>query len=169
MTGKFLHELTDAGTLDGDELLYIERVGAPSVSFKKTVADYNAELLDSLPAELDTRLGGAGWRGDGGTAIAINSQTGVAYTLVIDDAGKIIEMNNASANVLTVPSNATVAFPVNSYIEIVQMGAGVTTIAAAGGVTIRSRSGLLSFAAQYSAGSLYKRGTNEWVLIGDLA
>ena len=35
----------------------------------------------------------------------INEQTGSTYQLVLTDAGKSIEMNNASTNTLTIPTN----------------------------------------------------------------
>ncbi|MFC2248554.1 carbohydrate-binding protein [Labrys portucalensis] len=104
-----------------------------------------------------------------GEQVGINTQTGTAYTLALTDKGKIVEMNNAGANTLTIPANATVAFPVNSRIDLSQFGAGQTTIAADAGVTIRSAGGKLKLTGQYSGATLYKRGTDEWVLIGDLA
>lgn len=103
-----------------------------------------------------------------GEVAGVNTQTGTAYTLDITDKGKVVEMNNASANTLTVPPNADEAFAVKTRIDIVQYGAGQTTIAAGSGVTIRSKDSNLKISAQYGAASLYKRGTNEWVLIGDL-
>lgn len=102
------------------------------------------------------------------TLEGINTQTGTSYTLLLADAGRVVEMNNGSANTLTVPNNSTAAFPVASVIEVVQYGAGATTIAAAGGVTIRSAGGVLGLRAQYSGATLYKRATNEWVLVGDI-
>src|SRR5262249_41386449 len=67
--------------------------------------------------------------------VPLNSQSGTSYALVLTDLGKCVEMNNASPNTLTVPANASVAFPVGSTLLVRQMGAGQTTIAAAGGVT----------------------------------
>lgn len=99
---------------------------------------------------------------------AINTQT-ASYTLVLTDKGKIVEMNNASANNLTVPLNSSVAFPIKSRIDIFQYGAGQTTVVATGGVTIRSKASKLKLTGQYSGAFLYKRGTDEWVLIGDLS
>lgn len=98
----------------------------------------------------------------------LNTQTGTTYTLVIGDKGKIVEMNNAAANTLTVPPNSSVAFPIGSRIDIVQFGAGATSIAAGAGVTIRSQSSFLKLFSQYAAATLYKRATDEWVLIGNL-
>ena len=103
-----------------------------------------------------------------GAVVGINTQT-ASYTAVLGDAGKVIELNNASANNFTVPLNSSVAFAVNTRIDLVQYGAGQTTIVATVGVTLRSSGSKLKLTGQYSGASLYKRGTDEWVVIGDLA
>ena len=92
-----------------------------------------------------------------------------SYALVLSDSGKVVEMNVATVNNLTVPPNSSVAFPIGTIIEIVQLGAGQTTIVADSGVTIRSPSGKLKLTGQYSSASLRKRATNEWMLIGDIS
>jgi hypothetical protein len=102
-----------------------------------------------------------------GKVYAINTQT-ASYTLVLADAGQVVEINNASANNLTVPPNSSVAFPTKTRIDLLQYGAGQTTVVAGSGVTIRSASGRLKLYVQYSGATLYKRGTDEWVLIGDI-
>lgn len=100
-----------------------------------------------------------------------NRQT-ASYTLVIGDAGKIIEQNVAGANNLTVPTNASVAFVVKdathrgTEILVSNYGVGQTTIVAAGGVTIRAANGL-KLRAQYSVCTLIKIGTDEWIISGD--
>jgi hypothetical protein len=101
--------------------------------------------------------------------IVVNTQT-ASYTLVLSDAGKLIEMNVASANTLTVPLNASVAFPFSpsqTVINIRQYGAGTTTIG--GSATIRSQGDLLALAGPYAEATLTKRATDEWVLSGNLA
>lgn len=102
-----------------------------------------------------------------GLLAGINTQT-ASYTLALSDIGKAVEMNVGSANNLTVPTNAAVAFAIGSRIDITQLGAGQTTVVAAGGVTIRQREGKLKLAGQYAGASLYKRATDEWLLFGDL-
>jgi hypothetical protein len=98
-----------------------------------------------------------------------NEQTGTTYTLVLTDDGKVVEMNNASANTLTVPPNSSVAFPVGAQILVLQTGAGQTTVAAGAGVTINSKDGNLKLSAQWCAATLIKRATDSWVIVGDLS
>ena len=127
---------------------------------EKSVADGYASLdsggtvpLAELPASVK------------GTA-TINTQTGTTYTLALVDAAGIVEMNNASANVLTVPPNSSVAFAIGTRMDITQYGAGATSIAAGAGVTLR---GNLNVNAQYEGVSIYKRATDEWVITGGTA
>lgn len=89
------------------------------------------------------------------------------HTLVIEDLGQTIEMNKASANALTIPPNSDVAFPLKSVINVVQTGAGQTTLTAGAGVTLRSAVGLKT-AAQYAMATLYQRAADEWVCAGNL-
>ena len=98
-----------------------------------------------------------------------NAQVGTTYTLALTDDGKIVEMNNASANTLTVPPNSSVAFPVGSQILVLQTGAGQTTLAAGAGVTINSKDGNLKLSAQWCAATLIKRASDTWVVVGDLS
>lgn len=97
-----------------------------------------------------------------------NTQTS-SYTLVLSDASKIVEMNVASSpNTVTVPNNTNVTFPIGTEITIMQYGDGVTSIAAASGVTIVSKDNARIIANRYTGATLVKRGTNEWYLIGNI-
>lgn len=96
--------------------------------------------------------------------IQTNEQTG-NYTLVLTDAGKVIECNNASAATVTVPTNASVPFQVGTVINIYAMTANAVTIAGDAGVTVRN-AGII--ADQYVEVSLRKRATDEWVATGNL-
>jgi hypothetical protein len=98
--------------------------------------------------------------------LSINART-ASYTLVLSDADKLVEMNVASANNLTVPLNSSQAFPIGTQITILQTGAGQTTIVATVGVTINATPGL-KLRAQWSSATLIKRAENTWVAIGDL-
>jgi hypothetical protein len=146
-----------------------------------------AYLVDSAPGALDTLNElAAAINDDSSFATTVtnalaakaplspstNAQTGSTYTLILTDAGKYVEMNNASSNTLTVPLNASVAFPIGTEITIIQTGAGTTTISPAGGVTVNYYSltgaGTRTIKAQWAAATLIKRAENTWVLIGNL-
>ncbi len=99
--------------------------------------------------------------------ITTNRQT-ASYTLVLSDADKLVEMNVATANNLTIPLNSSVAFPTGTQILLAQYGAGQTTIVATSGVTVRSNGGKLKLNVQYSGATLIKIGTDEWYLFGDI-
>ena len=88
-----------------------------------------------------------------------------SYTLVLGDANELIEMSGGGT--LTVPTNASVAFPVGAQISILQTGASQVTVGGAG-VTINATPGL-KLRAQWSSATLIKRATDTWALIGDLS
>lgn len=88
-----------------------------------------------------------------------------SYTLVANDNGKMIEMNVASANTLTI--NASL-FSAGNQILISQYGAGQTTITAGAGVTLRSSGGKLKTSAQYALVTIIAISSTEFYLAGDL-
>lgn len=95
-----------------------------------------------------------------------NVQTGSSYTLVLDDAFKLVTMDNAGANTLMVPLNSAVAFPDGTRIDLGQDGAGQTTVVATGGVTLRTPE-TLKLRKQWAKATLIKRAEDTWDLIGD--
>jgi hypothetical protein len=120
--------------------------------------DVSGPDMNAIGAEINSKPG---------DLLTMNTQTG-SYTLVLGDVSKVIEMNVAGANNLTVPPNSSVAFSVGTVIEVMQYGAGQTTIVAGSGVLIRSPGGKMKIAARYGSASLRKRGTDEWTLEGNL-
>jgi hypothetical protein len=101
------------------------------------------------------------------STLITNAQTS-AYTLVLADKDKLVEMSVGSANNLTVPLNSSQAFPIGTQISILQTGSGQTTVVATGGVTINATPGL-KLRTQWSSATLIKRATDTWVLVGDLS
>ena len=99
--------------------------------------------------------------------IAINNQTGTSYTLVLTDSFKMVTCANAATITVTIPTNASVAFPVGTQIDLVQYGAGKITMAGSG-VTINSKGGLKSTNGQWVGISIVKTATDTWLLVGDL-
>jgi hypothetical protein len=101
--------------------------------------------------------------------IAMNAQTGTTYTAVLTDDGKLITLSNASAITFTVPTNGSVAFGIGTQLNIMQLGAGQVTIAAASGVTIYSAGSKLKTGAQYAVATVVKTATDTWVAVGNLS
>ena len=108
--------------------------------------------------------GSTGATGTFAVAQTIDNKT-ASYTAVGGDVGKIITMTVASGNNFTV--NTSTALTVGQRIDIIQMGAGQTTVVATG-VTI-SATPTLKLRAQYSAATLICTASNTYVLAGDLA
>ena len=97
------------------------------------------------------------------------SQKTDSYTLAaLTERDSLIEINKASAVTLTIPTDASVNFPVGTSIDILQTGAGQVTIAGAGGVTVNATPGL-KLRTQWSSATLFKRAANTWVVYGDLS
>lgn len=91
-----------------------------------------------------------------------------SYTLdTLDHQDNVVEMNSGSALTFTIPDNATLAWPVGASMDIFQMGAGQVTIANAAGVTLNFTPGN-KLRTQFSSCTIMKRGTDSWVLYGDL-
>jgi len=99
----------------------------------------------------------------------INTQTGTTYTPVLTDAERYIQLNNAGAITLTVPSDTTTALPIGTTITFEQTGAGTVTFTADSGVTINSRGAVVATAGQFSVASIIKTAANTFTLTGDLA
>jgi len=108
-------------------------------------------------------------------ALALNAQTGTTYTFVLTDAdNKLVTASNASAQTYSIPTNANVAFPVGSQINIIAIGAGQVTINAvtSGTTTVLSNGGTAAspkLRVQYSSATLIKVATDTWYVIGDIS
>jgi hypothetical protein len=98
---------------------------------------------------------------------AINTYT-ASGTVVLADQEALVRMNVASANTYTVPSNATLALAIGTFINVQQVGAGQTSFVPASGVTFQSDTGYVKLKGQYSGAQLIKVDTDVWALIGAL-
>jgi len=136
--------------------------------------------LGELGLETDTMLykvgdGATAWNSQSYATLAgtdkftINEQTGTAYTLVAGDAGKLIKMTNAAANTVTVPPSSSVNYDIGVTINVVQYGAGQTTLTAGAGVTIYSYNGALNITGQYGQAVLTKCAADTWIAAGLLS
>jgi hypothetical protein len=104
----------------------------------------------------------------------INAQTGTTYTAVSNDQfSKLITQSNAGASAFKIPTNASVAFPIGTVLNILNIGVGACTISAVTSGTTTILSDGASAAApvldQYKAASCVKTGTDAWYVIGGVA
>jgi hypothetical protein len=108
------------------------------------------------------------------TPLTIDAKTGTTYTFVLSDANnELITASNASAQTYSIPTNASVAFPIGAQINIIQIGAGQVTInAVTSGTTTVLSNGATAAApklrVQYSSATLVKVATDAWYVIGDI-
>jgi hypothetical protein len=113
---------------------------------------------------------GAVFQANGGiNFLNMFNRQSASYTLALTDQNKIVEMNVAGANTLTIPNNSTVALPIGTEIAGVQYNTGQVTVTPASGVTLRSVGGALKSSAQYAFWTMVKVGTNEWYVTGSLS
>lgn len=99
----------------------------------------------------------------------VRTISGTTHTCDADDLDAHLRCTNGSAVAMTIPPNASVAYPVNAVIEFEQAGAGQVTLVAGAGVTLNSRGGLLASAGQFAVLFAKKVATNTWTVGGDLA
>jgi hypothetical protein len=104
--------------------------------------------------------------------LTLNAQTATYTVVLTDNRNKLVTMNVATANDFLIPTNANVAFPIGSVINVIQIGAGKTTIKAVtpGTTTISSTASVdPDLRAQFSAASCIKVATDTWYVVGDIA
>jgi hypothetical protein len=101
--------------------------------------------------------------------VAINAQTGTTYDVVLSDDGKLLTCDNAASIALTIVPNSSVAFGIGTQINVMQLSAGVVTITAGAGVSLRSEGSKLKTKGQYAVVTCVKIDTDEWVVVGNLS
>lgn len=119
--------------------------------------------------------------GDVLTAATVNSLVGFTtttqtadYTPVLNDQYQtLVIMNKATAINFTIPTNASVAYPVGTAITVLNIGAGTCTIKAvtAGTTTVLSAGTTAAqpTVAQYKSAVCIKTATDTWYVVGAIA
>jgi len=108
---------------------------------------------------------------NGLVAYTINTQSGATYTLASTDQYQVLVIgSNASTKTISIPTDATYAFPNGTAITILNTGAGLLTInAVTSGTTTVTSAGATSASptvAQYKAAVAIKTATNAWTVVG---
>jgi hypothetical protein len=139
-----------------------------------TLAEFNTAISDADVASLaGTETLTNKTLTDAKVNLAFDAET-ASYTAVLANNSQIVTMDNASANTFSIPTNASVAFPVGTQINVLQIGAGQTTISAvtSGTTTILSTGGTSTapkLRTRYSMATCIKSATDTWYVVGDIS
>jgi len=108
---------------------------------------------------------GSSWVDVSAPSFLLETTTRTAnHTLALTDVNKVVPMNGSSL-IVTIPTNASVAFPIGTVVNVYNLNASDVTITGASGVTVRNVGAL----SQFGEVSLRKRATDEWVLAGNVS
>ena len=100
--------------------------------------------------------------------LGINPITTTAYQPELTDNGKLTTLDNVGAIGVTIPLNATTAFPIGAQLNFAQINDGtVTFIPATNAVIIGATPGF-RLRTKWSTATITKIATNTWILVGDL-
>lgn len=104
--------------------------------------------------------------GGGGSLPVVQTFTG-PKTLALADINTYNVSQDATAQAVTLPAQATVVWTADAEIHFQQGAAGAVNITAAAGVSINGvTAGTFTLAGIYSAASLKRTGSDAWTLIG---
>ena len=105
--------------------------------------------------------------------VAINARTATYTAVLADGLNKVVTMDVAGANDFLIPTDASVAFPTGTVLNVYCKGAGTTTIKAVtpGTTTITSAGAVAASPtlATKKAASCVKIGANSWIVVGGIA
>lgn len=108
---------------------------------------------------------------NGLTSFTIGTANTSDYTAVSADQYQVLEiMNKATAINFLIPTNASVAFPIGTVLNVLNIGAGACTIKAvtSGTTTVLSAGANAAQPSlgQYKAAACIKTGTDTWYIVG---
>ncbi len=107
------------------------------------------------------------WANFGLLEPAVKDSGALDYVPLLNE--RFITRSRATAQTLTLPTNAAVAIPIGAEITVIQSGAGaLTLVAPAGGAINKLATKTLVVAAQWGVVKLRKVSANGWVASGDL-
>jgi hypothetical protein len=111
---------------------------------------------------------------NGLTSFTVGTAQTADYTPVLNDQYQaLVVMNKATAINFTIPTNASVAYPVGTAITVLNIGAGACTIKAvtSGTTTVLSAGATAAQPSlgQYKTAVCIKTATDTWYVVGGIA
>lgn len=89
-------------------------------------------------------------------------------TLILREANKLFVCTSTNNQTLTIPTNASVPFPIGTMITFLLTSTYTVTFVGASGVNIWSIDSLVELSTPSGMASLIKIGENTWQLVGAL-
>lgn len=169
--GSFLWTRTTVVYGDEDETNVVSytvaRSGIDGLGSVSSVAGVSPDLQGNValtPSDIGAASLDNGKVSPDEAASAIGNYS-ASFTLSLSDSGKLLKLDNSSAITITIPQDASVAFPVGTEIEFLQTDGDVTF---SGSVTILSLDNMTSIAGVNGVACLKKLATDQWLLAGAL-
>jgi hypothetical protein len=105
---------------------------------------------------------------------SVTTQSGTTYTVDADDQYQVLILtSNAAAKTVSIPTDATLNYPIGTVITFINTGAGDLTInAVTPATTTINSAGATSTApvvAQWKSCAAVKTAANSWIVVGGVA
>jgi hypothetical protein len=168
-------KIADGTIVDAD-------VNASAAIAQSKISGLTADLGDKAPLASPTFTGtvtvaasGVAFTDGTQTKEGVPSRTPIvqktaSYTLsTLTHRDSMLEVDSTSGTTISIPTDATLNYPIGTTIDILQTNTGQVTIAAVtpGTTTVNSTPGL-KLRTRWSSCTLMKRAANTWVVFGDL-
>ena len=146
--------------------------GASTGDLSITAGTLVADLEGDVTGDVTGNVSGtnATFTGTTTTYVDVVQETGTSHTFALSDAGKYIHCTTPSANcTITLPSDATMAFPIGTQMLFSSPHASNKVVFAAGSnAAVTSLDDNLSLKGPDGVAAVIKWTTNSWLLFGPL-
>ena len=181
-TNKYFTEIRVLATLMAGFTLIAGGTVSAADSLLAAVGKLQKQINDLFSGKQDTLVSGTNIKtvngstllgsGDlvvsGGASLPVVQTFTGPKTLALADINTYNVSQDATAQVVTLPAQATVAWTADAEIHIERGAAGAVTIVGAAGVQINGAvAGTFTLGAQYSVVTLKRKASNLWTLFGN--
>jgi len=146
--------------------------GASTGDLSITAGTLVADLEGDVTGDVTGNVSGtnATFTGTTTTYVDVVQETGTSHTFALSDAGKYIHCTTPSANcTITLPSDATMAFPIGTQMLFSSPHASNKVVFAAGSnASVTSLDDKLTLKGPDGVAAVLKWTTNSWLLFGPL-
>lgn len=142
--------------IDTDEAATASKIPVRTSAGNLIAATATSSTHLTTKGQMDTAITDA-------TKFIVGRTVTAGTTLQLTDQHAMIFVNHSSLTaqvVVTIPTNASVAFPVGSWLDVMAIGSGGVKLTPAGGVSLSGRSNVYG---DFGVIRLVKADTNQWL------